>query len=605
MILSNFSGLSDDGHRPSRRSTLRSRPGAGRDTTSSHSIGLDLLLLFLAIFIGVLPVATSARADAWTKTRSELIDPLNAMLHSHWPSQLADRNLDVLLRFYLNPNGDGISWQNPETVSDSASERTLRWTETGDREPLRLRYENLLALFSKIDRVDQRVERVDWRNPTPEGYRATVHVIVRGRGPEGDYRQLEQWATLYVRFFNPFWEITSETITARTLVSSIQPSFEVVNTAAGIDDVHENVSSPPFRLFGDSEENPVRQGSGVAIADVDGDGCEDMLMTGSPRLRLYRNLCDGRFEDVTATSGLPMPYPAAASGAVFFDYDNNGTADLYIAAVEGGDRLFANDGLGHFRDVSQEAGIEPQTWGSMPVIADYDRDGFLDIYVARMGNHYKDSPTPPNNARNGVRGTLLRNQGDGTFRDVSKAAGVDSPGWDMASAWGDYDGDGWPDLYVANEFGWNRLYRNLGNGRFEDVTTATGTADGGAGMGVTWSDYDADGDLDLYVAGMHSNSGWTLFHPDFPMPIPWYFKVLGLFTDAVQIEADDITDKLSRGSTLFRNNNDGTFTDVSIPSGVRDAQWGWGTNFLDYDNDGDLDLYVVNGFITGPVKDDL
>jgi hypothetical protein len=169
----------------------------------------------------------------------------------------------------------------------------------------------------------------------------------------------------------------------------------------------------------------------------------------------------------------------------------------------------------------------------------------------------------------------------------------------MAAAWADYDNDGWPDLYVANEFGWNRLYRNSRDGTFEDVTIATGTADGGAGMGVAWGDYD--GDLDLYVAGMHSNSGWTLFHPDFPMPIPWYFKILGLFTDAVQIEAD----KLSRGSTLLRNEGDGTFTDVSIESGVRDAQWGWATDFFDYDDDGLLDLYVVNGFITGPVKDDL
>jgi len=559
----------------------------------------------LTIVLGVGPSSSEARADAWTKTRAELVDPLNAMLHSHWPSELADRNLDVLLRFYPNRVGTGISWQDPEEVSAPHSERTLRWTKTSDAESIRERYENLLALFSQIDRAEQRVEHVDWRNPTPEGHRATVHVIVRGRGPEGDHRQLEQWATLYVRFFDPFWEITSEEVTARTLVSSPQPRFEVANEAAGISDVHRNESSPTFRLFGKSEQNPVRQASGVAIADVDGDGCEDMLMMGSPSLSLYRSLCDGRFEDTTANSGLPTPYPAAAAGATFFDYDNNGTADVYIAAVAGGDKLFRNDGMGHFTDVSDDAGVPPQPWGSMPVIADYDRDGYLDVYVARMGNHNEDTPKPPNDAKNGVRGTLLRNQGDGTFEDVSRKAGVDSPGWDMASAWGDYDSDGWPDLYVANEFGGNRLFRNKGDGSFEDVTESTGTADGGSGMGVTWGDYDGDGDLDLYIAGMHVNSGWTLFHPDFPIPIPWYFKIVGLFTDAVQIEADDITEKLSRGSTLFRNEGDGTFTDVSDSSGVRDAQWGWATDFLDYDNDGLLDLYVANGFVTGPLKDDL
>jgi hypothetical protein len=569
------------------------------------AITLGLVAALACLEIGIVAVsATNAVADSWTRTRSELIDPLNAMLHSHWPSELADRNLDVLLRFYPIESGSGISWQEPE-VAGGGSERTLRWTKTRDAEPIRERYEELLSLFSKIERAEQRVERVDWRNPTPDGYRATVHVVVRGRGPEGDYRQLEQWATLHVRYFDPFWEITSEEITARTLVSSTSPRFEVANGSTGIHDDHRNEASPTFRLFGDSEENPVRQASGVAIGDVDGDGCEDMLMAGSPRMSLYRNLCNGRFEDMTDASGLPDPYPAAAAGATFFDYDNNGTADLFVAAVEGGDRLFRNDGKGHFRDVSEAAGIERNVWGSMPVIADYDRDGYLDVYVERMGNHFKDSPKPPNNARNGVRGTLLHNNGDGTFEDVSAEAGVDSPGWDMAAAWGDYDQDGWPDLYVANEFGWNRLYRNTGDGHFEDATGSTGTADGGAGMGISWADYDRDGDLDLYVAGMHSNSGWTLFHPDFPMPIPWYFKILGWFTENVQIRADDITDKLSRGSTLFRNEGDGTFTDVSIDSGVRDAQWGWATDFLDYDNDGDLDLYVVNGFITGPLKDDL
>ena len=348
----------------------------------------------------------------------------------------------------------------------------------------------------------------------------------------------------------------------------------------------------------------MRQAGGVAIGDYDGDGCEDILLTGSPKVALYRNDCEGHFEDVTATSGLPEPYPAAAGGAVFFDYDNDGTADLYVAAVRGGDRLFQNVG-GHYVDVTTKAGIQEQPWSSMPTVADYDRDGFLDVYIVRMGDHERDMPHPPNDARNGYRGTLLRNRGDGTFEDVSKKARVDSPGWDMAGAWGDYDGDGWPDLYVANEFGLNRLYRNLGNGRFKDVTRATGTLDGGAGMGVAWGDYDADGDLDLYVSGMHSNSGWSLFHPDFPLPIPWYWKFVGLFTENVQIEADKITDQLSRGSSLLRNNGDGTFTDVSDTAGVRDAQWGWGVEFLDYDNDGKLDLYSQNGFISGPIQDDL
>jgi hypothetical protein len=258
-----------------------------------------------------------------------------------------------------------------------------------------------------------------------------------------------------------------------------------------------------------------------------------------------------------------------------------------------------------FVDVSEKAGIPAGVWGSMPVVADYDLDGFLDVYVARMGDHESLSPRPPWNARNGTRGTLLRNRGDGTFDDVSDEAGVDSAGWDMAAAWGDYDGDGYPDLYVANEFGENRLYHNDRDGSFTDRTREARAWDGGSAMGVAWGDYDGDGDLDLFVSGMHSNSGWAVMHPEFPLPIPWYFRLLGQFTDAVEIRRDEIVHELSRGSTLLRNDGDGTFTDVSDEAGVRDGQWGWGAEFLDYDNDGRLDLYAVNGFVTGPIEDDL
>jgi hypothetical protein len=175
----------------------------------------------------------------------------------------------------------------------------------------------------------------------------------------------------------------------------------------------------------------------------------------------------------------------------------------------------------------------------------------------------------------------------------------------MSAAWADYDSDGWPDLYVGNEFGNNRLYHNNGDGTFSDQTKQAGVSEGGATMGTVWADFDGDGDPDLYSVGMHANSGWSLFHPDFPLPIPWYYRVLGKFTDAVQDRSDVISEGLSRGSSLFRNDGDGTFTDISDEAGVRDGQWGWGAEFFDYDNDGHLDIYAVNGFITGPLDDDV
>jgi len=179
-------------------------------------------------------------------------------------------------------------------------------------------------------------------------------------------------------------------------------------------------------------------------------------------------------------------------------------------------------------------------------------------------------------------------------------------GWGLAGAWGDYDGDGWPDLYVANEYGSNALYHNRRDGTFEEVAARAGVTDGGSGMSVAWGDYDGDGDLDLYVANMHANSGWALFHPDFPLPIPIGFRALGLLMPAeVRRRAEAITDHLVRGSTLFRNDGNGHFTDVSDAAGVRDAQWAWSAEFLDYDNDGTLDIYATNGFISGPILDDV
>jgi len=428
---------------------------------------------------------------------------------------------------------------------------------------------------------------------------------VRGTRADGMRAELVQAATLRVAQRDGRWRITRDEVTARTLVTRRTPRFARATDAAGIASVHTSDGSPAFRLFGGGPDNPVGASSGVAVADVDGDGCEDVFLAGSPDAVLYRNGCNGTFSDVTAASGLPHPYPATATGAVFFDYDNDGWPDLFVAAARGGDRLFHNTGGGHFVDVSAAAGIPPGRWASMAAVADYDRDGFLDLYVVRMGDQEATVPRPNYAATNGVPSTLYRNNGDGTFTDVTRHARVGNTGWGMAAAWADYDGDGWPDLYVANEFGGNALYHNERDGTFSERAATAGVVDGGAGMGAAWGDVDGDGSLDLFVSNMHANSAWALFHPDFPAPIPWFYRLLGFFTDEVQRRSDDIIDRLTRGSTLYRNDGDGTFTDVSDAAGVRDAQWGWSAEFLDYDNDGRLDLYGVNGFISGPLLDDV
>ena len=556
---------------------------------------------WLALLVAlVVLVPATTRADRWEETRRTLIDPLNSTLHRHLPSDLKQRNLDAVLDVYATAVGTGLTWEGATRIYPAFEEETLRWGAAHGEESIRSRYEKLLALFPRIDKAEVRIHRVDWRHPDAEGYPAWVRLIVRGTRADGAASQLDQRAMLHLQHQGGTWRITAEEVTARESVASTRPHYVLATAAAGIDNVHTNEGSPVFRLVG-----TLTNASGSAVADVDGDGWEDVFLAGSPDAALYRNRRDGTFEDVTEASGLPHPYPAVATGAVFFDYDNDGWPDLYVAAVRGGDRLFHNLGGGHFVDVTASAGIPAGVWASMPIVADYDRDGFLDVYIIRMGDHEKTAPRPNYEARNGVPDTLLHNNGDGTFTDATRRAGVGDLGWGLAGAWGDYDNDGWPDLYVGNEFGYSTLYHNNWDGTFTNVTHRSGTKNRAATMGVAWGDFDNDGRLDLYAAGMYANSRWALVHPDFPAPIPWQFRLLRFFTSEVQRQSDQIFDELTRGNTLFHNNGDGTFTDVSDRAGVRDGQWGWGTEFLDYNNDGLLDVYVVNGFVSGPVLDDV
>lgn len=532
-----------------------------------------------------------ASVEQWEKTRKSEIDPINSAIHRHLPGDIKTGDVDTILRNYDLQDGDGIVWSPPVDISGGFTERRVRWEKTGT-ESIRHRYEELVSLFAEIDKAEVRIHRIYWNDATEDGYPTEVRFVLRGTGPSGESRFLEQKALLHIDHRNGEWVVTRENIESREMIESTSPRFAVTTDLAGLSDVHDLSGSPRFRLIGEMAAS-----SGSAVADFDCDGLEDVALLSTNHVSLYRNAADGSFADATDAFGLPPTLPIAGSGIVFFDADNDGDPDLWISGLLG-QRFFLNEGCRAFVDQTDMVGIAPSTWSSMPIVADYDNDGFLDVYVVRMGDHEKSAPSPSWNARNGTKDSLYRNQGDGTFRDVSDEAGVTEGGWGLAGAWGDYDGDGDQDLYVGNEFGTNALYRNDG-GTFTEVAEEAGVLDRGAAMGITWGDYDADGRLDLYVSNMYANSRWAMFHPNYPTPLPWYLGWVP--RDAV----DDVTDELTRGSTLLRNRGDGTFDDVSDEAGIRDGQWGWGAEFLDYDNDGLLDVYAVNGFISGPLLDDV
>ena len=224
------------------------------------------------------------------------------------------------------------------------------------------------------------------------------------------------------------------------------------------------------------------------------------------------------------------------NGAAWVDFDGDGDDDLYVANDGEANKLYRNNGNGTFTDLASAAGVADTGKGRGPAWGDYDNDGDQDLYVSNYGQ----------------ANLLYRNNGDGTFTDVTSAAGVGDTGNGFGTSWGDYDGDGDLDLHVANSGQANKLYRNNGDDTFTDVTTAAGVGDTGNSQGSSWGDYDDDGDLDLYVANV------------------------------------------GQANKLYRNNGDGTFTDVTTAAGVGDTGGGRGMAWVDYDNDGDLDLYVAN-----------
>ena len=366
--------------------------------------------------------------------------------------------------------------------------------------------------------------------------------------------------------------------------TAAKPLYEDVTDAAGFARVHRaflpnagrNVPIP-------GEHMP----PGAAVLDFDADGREDLFVPGGDGNRLYRNLGDGRFEDVAEKAGV-SGQKGEGIGALAFDFDNDGDPDLYVTYLFAPNLLYRNRGNGTFEEVGASAGVALNDYSTSAAALDYDRDGDPDLYVLVYGRPDRGPNVPANNA---PPNHLYRNDGDGRFTDVSKASGTDDTRWGLALQAADLDGDDWPDIYVANDFGVNTYYRNNRDGTFTDAAGRAGVKDAGFGMGVTVDDYDGDGRLDFYVSNYSFPLNWFLRDSRYPMPgFPY-----SLFRPLVwrRLKA------MSRGSSLFRPTTDGRFERTSDEADVWDTSWSWGSLFVDGDLDGRADLFVVNGMVTG------
>jgi tetratricopeptide (TPR) repeat protein/peroxiredoxin len=339
--------------------------------------------------------------------------------------------------------------------------------------------------------------------------------------------------------------------------------------------------------------------NGVSVGDIDGDGFDDLYIcqpAGLPN-RLYRNRGDGTFEDLTENSGLGLLDNTAC--ALFADIDNDGRQDLIVVRTTG-PLLFMNQGGGRFRqklDAFQFAN-PPQGTFTGAAIADYDRDGWLDIYFCLYA-YYQGAdqyryPCPYFDARNGPPNFLMRNRRDATFRDVTQESGlsVDNNRFSFCCAWGDASGDSWPDLYVVNDFGLKNLYRNNRDATFTDIAELAGVEDVGAGMSASWLDFDGDGKSDLYVVDMWTAagvriSGQDIFQPNAEPLVRTRYR------------------KHAMGNSLFRNLGGDKFADDTARSETAIGRWAWSSDAWDFDHDGFPDLYIANGMISGPSREDL
>jgi tetratricopeptide (TPR) repeat protein len=339
--------------------------------------------------------------------------------------------------------------------------------------------------------------------------------------------------------------------------------------------------------------------NGVAVGDIDGDGFDDLYIcqpAGLPN-RLYRNRGDGTFEDITEASGVGILDNTAC--ALFADIDNDGRQDLIVVRASG-PLLFMNAGGGKFRlrpDAFHFAN-PPQGTFTGAAIADYDRDGWLDIYFC-LYTYYQGTdqyryPMPYHAAENGPPNFLMRNQRDGSFRDVTRETGLskNNTRFSFCCGWADFDGDGWPDLYVVNDFGRKNLYRNNGDGNFTDVAREAGVEDVGAGMSVSWLDYDQDGRQDLYVADMWTAAGLRV-------------SMQETFQRNASENVRAMYRRHAMGNSLYRNRGDGKFEDAGQKSGTLMGRWAWSSDAWDFNHDGLPDLYVANGMISGPQRADL